>query len=46
MGAYKLVEKLGKVVFKIIRIIEVLSYNARKNFLKVYDIFFIIQYEE
>ena len=41
----KLVEQLGGVVVKILSIIEVLSYNARNNVLKGYDIYSIIQYE-
>ena len=44
-GACKLIEQLGGVVVKILSIIEVLSYNARNNVLKGYDIFSIIQYE-
>ena len=44
-GACKLVEQLGGVVVKILSIIEVLSYNARNNVLKGYDIYSIIQYE-
>jgi adenine phosphoribosyltransferase len=44
-GACKLVEQLGGIVVKILSIIEVLSYDARNNVLKGYDIFSIIQYE-
>ena len=44
-GACKLVEQLGGIVVKILSIIEVLSYDARNNVLKGYDIFTIIQYE-